>query len=140
MNFAIRPFRVDDEPAVIALWHECGLVRPTNDPHKDIQRKLQVGPDLFLVGLSNGQIIASVMAGYEGHRGWINYLAVKPSHRLNGVGRAMMAAAEERLRAAGCPKINLQVRTSNHDVLTFYQAIGFVPDEVVSLGKRLEQD
>lgn len=139
-DFAIRSFLAKDEPAIIALWHECGLVRPTNNPHKDIQRKLQVGPDLFLVGLSKDEIVATVMAGYEGHRGWINYLAVKPSHRRNGLGRAMMAAAEERLRAAGCPKINLQVRTSNRDVLAFYQAIGFVTDEVVSLGKRLEQD
>lgn len=136
----IRPFQPQDQTPVVALWHECGLLRPHNDPHKDIQRKLRVQADLFLVGLSNDEIVATVMAGYEGHRGWINYLAVKPSHRRSGLGRAMMMAAEERLRAAGCPKINLQVRSSNRDVLAFYQAIGFIPDDVVSLGKRLEQD
>lgn len=136
----IRPFQPSDESAVLALWNECELVRPQNDPRKDIQRKLQVNPELFLVGLHEDKIVASVMAGYEGHRGWINYLAVSPSQRRTGFGRAMMAAAEERLRALGCPKINLQVRTTNRDVIAFYQAIGFVTDEVVSLGKRLEYD
>ena len=136
----IRPFQTPDESAVIALWNECGLVRPQNDPRKDIQRKLQVHPELFLVGLHEDKIVASVMAGYEGHRGWINCLAVSPSRRRTGFGRVMMDAAEARLRALGCPKINLQVRTSNRDVLAFYQAIGFVPDEVVSLGKRLKSD
>lgn len=139
-DFFIRPFQVEDETAVVALWHACGLVRPTNDPHKDIQRKLKVRPDLFLVGVIHEQVVASVMAGYEGHRGWINYLAVSPAYRRHGFGRAMMAAAEERLRAAGCPKINLQVRTTNREVIAFYHAIGFITDEAISLGKRLEND
>jgi ribosomal protein S18 acetylase RimI-like enzyme len=85
-------------------------------------------------------IVGSVMAGYEGHRGWINYLAVLPECRRRGVGRALMAEAERLLRAAGCPKINLQVRAGNAEVLGFYRAIGFAVDEVVSLGKRLEVD
>lgn len=136
----IRPFRPDDEAAVIALWQRCDLVRPWNDPHKDIQRKLLVRPDLFLVGIVDDHIVASVMAGYEGHRGWLNYLAVDPAHQRRGHARAMVAEAERLLRAAGCPKINLQVRTSNNGVIEFYRKLGYAADEVTSMGKRLEQD
>ncbi len=136
----IRPFRPDDEAAVIALWQRCDLVRPWNDPHKDIQRKLLVRPDLFLVGIIDDHIVASVMAGYEGHRGWLNYLAVDPAHQRRGHARAMVAEAERLLRAAGCPKINLQVRTSNGGVIEFYRKLGYAADEVTSMGKRLEQD
>jgi len=136
----IRPFQSQDEPAVIALWRQCDLVRPWNDPHKDIQRKLEVGPNLFLVGVLDGQIVASVMAGYEGHRGWLNYLAVDPEHQLHGLARAMVIEAERLLAEAGCPKINLQVRTANIEVIEFYRRIGYSMDEVVSLGKRLKHD
>ena len=139
-NLEIRPFQLADEDAVIALWERCGLVRPWNDPGKDIRRKLKVNPELFLVGTSEGVIAAAVIAGYEGHRGWINYLAVDPAHQLRGWGRAIMAEAERRLREIGCPKINLQVRTSNRGVIAFYKRLGYTMDEVVSLGKRLEQD
>lgn len=136
----IRAFHPDDEEAVIALWRSCGLVRPWNDPHKDIARKLQVRPDLFLVGLLDGRIVACVMAGYEGHRGWLNYLAVDPDHQRKGYARAIVDAAEQLLREAGCPKINLQVRFSNDGVIAFYRRLGYVADDVVSLGKRLEHD
>ena len=136
----IRPYRAADEAALFALWRSCDLVQPHNNPHKDITRKLRVNPEWFLVGETAGHIVAAVMAGYEGHRGWINYLAVDPARRRTGLGRAMMAEAERLLRAAGCPKINLQVRTANRDVLAFYRRIGFAPDDVVSLGKRLEID
>lgn len=136
----IRPFERGDEAAVISLWDQCGLLRPWNDPRKDIERKLKVRPDLFLVGLVDGQIVASVMAGYEGHRGWINYLAVSLAYRHQGLGREIMSAAEERLRECGCPKINLQVRTTNQEVIDFYRSMGFEIDDVVSLGKRLEVD
>jgi len=112
----IRPFQLADEAAVISLWRSCDLVRAWNDPHKDIRRKLEVRPDLFLVGLLDGQVIACVMAGYEGHRGWLNYLAVAPEHQGHGYARAIVDEAERLLRAAGCPKINLQIRTSNHGV------------------------
>jgi ribosomal protein S18 acetylase RimI-like enzyme len=115
-------------------------VRPVNDPAKDIRRKLSVNPEMFLVGTLNGKVVATVMAGYEGHRGWINYLAVHPEHRLQGYGRQIMVEAEKLLRAAGCPKINLQVRTSNRAVRAFYERIGFRADDVVSFGKRLEHD
>lgn len=136
----IRPFHPDDEAAVISLWRSCDLIRPWNDPSKDIRRKLQVGPDLFLVGVLDRQVIACVMAGYEGHRGWLNYLAVAPEHQRRGYARAIVAEAERLLRAAGCPKINLQVRTSNRAVIEFYRRIGYSLDEVVSMGKRLEHD
>ncbi len=80
------------------------------------------------------------MAGYEGHRGWINYLAVSPEHRRKGYGRQIMAEAERLLRAAGCPKINLQIRSPNKDVIAFYRSIGFAVDDVVSMGRRLDAD
>jgi ribosomal protein S18 acetylase RimI-like enzyme len=136
----IRPFEPADEDAVVALWERCGLTRPWNDPRKDIRRKLRVQPELFLVGVEEGAVVAAVMAGYDGHRGWIYYLGVAPECRRRGYGRAVLAEAERRLRDAGCPKINLQVRTSNAEVIEFYRRVGYVVDEVASLGKRLEYD
>ncbi len=135
----IRPFELADESAVIALWEQCGLIRPWNDPKKDIDRKLCVQPHLFLVGLVERSLVATVMAGYEGHRGWINYLAVAPEHQRKGFGGAM-AQVELRLREAGCPKINLLVRSKNNQVIEFYQHLGYAIDDVISLGKRLEHD
>lgn len=136
----IRPFVEADSDALIALWQRCGLLRPWNDPRKDIARKLRVQPELFLVGVVDGRVVASVMAGYEGHRGWINYLAVDPELRRGGLGKAMMAAAEKRLGLLGCPKVNLQIRRGNEDVVAFYDRLGYVEDDVVSMGKRLESD
>jgi ribosomal protein S18 acetylase RimI-like enzyme len=136
----IRPFRPDDEPAVVALWGRCGLTRPWNDPHKDVRRKLAVRPDWFLVAEDAGTVIGSVMVGYDGHRGWVYYFGVDPARRRRGVGRALMAEAERLLRAEGCPKINLQVRAGNTEAIEFYRSLGFAADEVVSFGKRLEQD
>ena len=136
----IRPFQAADEDAVIALWLACGLVVPQNDPKRDIARKLRVNPEWFLVGELDGTIIAACMAGYEGHRGWINYLAVHPDHRRQEFARQLMQHAETLLRAAGCPKINLQVRSSNTAVIAFYESVGFSVDPVVSMGRRLEHD
>jgi ribosomal protein S18 acetylase RimI-like enzyme len=136
----VRPYEARDEALVISLWERCGLTRPWNDPRKDIARKLAVQPELFLVGLRDDAIVASVMAGYDGHRGWINYLAVEPSLQKQGLGRRLMQDAEQRLRARGCPKINLQVRAANDDVIAFYQRLGYLDDAVVSFGKRLELD
>lgn len=136
----IRAFAPADEVAVIALWNACGLTRPQNDPAKDIARKLRVGAELFLVAEQGGKIVGSVMAGYEGHRGWINYLGVAPELQRGGLGRELMAEAECRLRAAGCPKINLQVRPDNREAIAFYDRIGFVVEGAISMGKRLERD
>jgi ribosomal protein S18 acetylase RimI-like enzyme len=136
----IRAFRSEDESAVVALWERCGLLRPWNDPRKDIARKMAVQPELFLVGLANHAIVATAMAGYEGHRGWVNYVAVAPEWQRQGLGRRMMGAVERLLHSAGCPKINLQVRATNAEALGFYSALGYTRDEVVSMGKRLEMD
>ena len=136
----IRTYQANDEAAVVALWQACDLTRPWNDPHKDIARKMQVHPELFLVGEVQGRLMASAMFGYEGHRGWVNYLAVAPDHQGRGHARAMMQHGEALLLARGCPKINLQVRASNAQVLAFYQSLGFCDDQVVSMGKRLIPD
>ena len=136
----IRPFELADEAAVISLWDRCGLLRPWNDPQKDIQRKLAVNPAQFLVGTEGKSIVAATMIGYDGHRGWIYYLAVDPDRQREGLGRQLVDHAETLLRQMGCPKINLQVRTTNLKVIEFYRSIGFVQDEVISLGKRLEHD
>lgn len=137
----IRTFRTSDQLSVIQLWTDCGLVKPQNNPGKDILRKLSIQPELFLVGCDpEGNIIASIMAGYEGHRGWINYLAVHPSQQRRGYARQLMQDAEDRLMQLGCPKINLQIRDTNRDVIAFYRAIGYLQDPVLSLGKRLEHD
>ena len=136
----IRPFQAHDTENVIALWRDCDLTRPWNDPARDIQRKVAMADDLFLVGTVAGHVVGTVMAGYEGHRGWINYLAVDPNERGAGRGSELMAAAEIRLRDLGCPKINLQVRATNPDAIAFYERIGFIVDAAVSLGKRLVTD
>jgi ribosomal protein S18 acetylase RimI-like enzyme len=136
----IRAYQSSDETDVVALWHACDLTRPWNDPYKDIARKLQVRPDLFLVGEVQGRLMASAMFGYEGHRGWVNYLAVSPDQQRQGHAKAMMQHGEALLLASGCPKINLQVRASNSQVLAFYESLGYRDDQVVSMGKRLIPD
>jgi ribosomal protein S18 acetylase RimI-like enzyme len=136
----IRPYRTEDETAVIALWSACGLVVPYNNPKKDIRRKLPVNPEWFLVGEQHKLIVATCMAGYEGHRGWINYLAVSPHAQRRRFASRMMDEAEKLLRAAGCPKINLQIRSTNSQVIEFYKSIGYKIDAVISMGKRLEVD
>ena len=136
----LRPFLPADEEAVISLWEKCGLVVPHNDPHKDIARKLRVSPELFIIGEISGEIVGSCMAGYEGHRGWINYLAVRPDHQRKQYATQLMQEAERLLHEVGCPKINLQIRSSNLAVIEFYQQLGFTNDKAISLGKRLEHD
>ena len=136
----IRPYQASDLAQVLALWRACNLTIAVNDPRKDIERKLAVSPELFLLGEFEGRVVASVMAGYEGHRGWMNYLAVAPSYRRKTYGRLMMAAAEQLLDELECPKINLQVRSANAAVVAFYASLGYVTDDVVSMGKRLRID
>ncbi|MCC7544624.1 MAG: GNAT family acetyltransferase [Aquabacterium sp.] len=136
----IRPYTPADETAVIDLWQRCELTRPWNDPRKDIARKLTGQPELCVVGVRQGQIVATAMAGFDGHRGWINYLAVSPEVQKQGLGRQLMAHVEQALTAMGCPKLNLQVRAGNAQALAFYQAIGYGQDELVSMGKRLISD
>ena len=135
-----RAFQSADENAVIALWQRAGLLRSWNNPHKDIFRKLQVQSQWFLVAEQKHSIVASVMAGYDGHRGWINYLAVDPVCQGTGTGRQLMSHVEQLLLEFGCPKINLQIRRGNSDAIAFYEKLGYQPDDVVSYGKRLIED
>jgi len=136
----IREYSPGDETAVVALWERCNLTRPQNNPGLDIQRKLKVNPELFLVGLTDDRIVATVIGGYEGHRGWINYLGVDPEYRRRGIGKQIMRAVEEKIRAMGSPKINLQVRSDNAGVVKFYEAIGYRVEDRISMGMRLVQD
>ena len=133
----IRPYKVADETGVIRLWHRCQLVVPHNDPKADIARKMKVQPELFLVAITENRVVGTVMAGYEGHRGWINYLAVDPEYRRQGIGRRMMMTVEKKLKTYGCPKINLQVRETNTAVIEFYRRLGYHNDHVLSLGKLI---
>jgi ribosomal protein S18 acetylase RimI-like enzyme len=136
----VRAFSEEDRFAVIQLWQACGLTRPWNDPVKDINRKLAVQPELFLVGELNNRIIASAMAWYDGHRGSVYYLAISPDQQNKGYGKMLMETIEAALMELGCPKINIVVRSSNDAVLSFYSRLGYKPDEVVSIGKRLIPD
>jgi ribosomal protein S18 acetylase RimI-like enzyme len=136
----IKPYIPEYENTVIELWQRCGLTVPWNNPTLDIERKTKVNPELFIIGLLDGRIIATAMGGYDGHRGWVNYLAVDPAYRRQGYGRQMMEAIEEKLLEKGCPKINLQIRGNNTEALAFYDKIGYKTDDVVSMGKRLIED
>lgn len=136
----IRAFEPGDRPAVIDLWRDCGLLRPWNDPRRDIERKLAEDPELFLVAERDGDLVGTAMVGYDGHRGWVYYFAVAAAHRRASIGRSLMFEAEARLLQRGCPKLNVLVRTSNAEVLEFYRKLGYVQDDVVGLGKRLIDD
>jgi ribosomal protein S18 acetylase RimI-like enzyme len=137
----IRQFALRDTEAVIALWQETGLTRSWNNPHLDIQRKLTVQPELFLVAVDeSGDIEGTVMAGYDGHRGWLYYLASSPARRGQGIGRALVEAAEEGLLELGCPKVQLMVRPDNAGVLDFYDTLGYERFDTTTTGKRLIAD
>ena len=140
MRATIRAFEDGDEDHVVALWHEAGLVRPWNDPHLDIARKKRVQRELFLVAEEEGRVVGTAMAGYDGHRGSVYYVAVAADRRSTGLGRALMTEVETRLLALGCPKVNVLVRTGNESVTAFYARLGYTPDAVSSLGRRLVPD
>jgi ribosomal protein S18 acetylase RimI-like enzyme len=139
-ELVIGPYQPSDEAAVIALWEVCGLTRPWNDPAKDIARKLTTQPELFLIARHDRAVVGSAMAGYDGHRGWVYYLATAPDMQRHGIGQQLMTRVEELLTALGCPKLNLQIRTSNEEVAAFYKALGYQTDDVASMGKRLIAD
>ena len=136
----VREFGEPDRAAVVELWRGCGLLRPWNDPDLDIDRKLAVDDSMFLVAAIGNVVVGSLMAGYDGHRGWINYLAVDPARHRSGIGRLLMHHAEQRLADAGCPKINLQIRIDNSGAAAFYERLGFATDDAISMGKRLVVD
>ncbi len=132
----IRPYIESDEPGVVSLWREVFPDAPAhNVPEEDILRKLEVQPELFLVALDEGELVGSAVAGYDGHRGWVYYLAVKPDHTRKGIGSALMERVEQELKKLGCPKLNIQVRESNKQVVSFYRKLGFEVEELISMGK-----
>ena len=139
MSFKIVRYDVRHQKAVVDLWEKCGLIVPQNDPVEDIQRKLDFQPELFFIALLDGQLMGSVMVGYEGHRGWLNYLAVLPSFQKRGYGKKLVNKAIVELRRIGCLKLNLQVRKSNAPVIEFYKHLGFEEEERISLGMRLRK-
>lgn len=139
MGFQIVCYNPRYEQAVVDLWKECNLVVPQNDPVEDIRKKVAFQPDLFFVALLDEQLVGSIMVGYEGHRGWLNYLAVLPKYQKRDYGRKLVERAIEELEKLGCLKINLQVRKTNTSVISFYEHLGFRDDNVVSLGLRLKQ-
>ena len=136
----IRPFKEGDEEELVSLWNMCKLTVPWNDPYKDITRKIKVQAELLLVGQLEEKLIASVMAGYDGHRGWINYFAVHPDFQSRGYGKQLMENVETKLRELDCPKINLQIRGGNDKVCSYFQKLGYVEEKRINMGKRLEDD
>jgi ribosomal protein S18 acetylase RimI-like enzyme len=135
----IRPFAVADHAGVEALWAEAFPEDPShNVSAKMIARKLTVQPELFLVAVQEGRVVGAVMAGFDGVRGWIHRLAVLESTRRRGVGKRLIEHAENGLHGLGCPKLNLQVRSTNASVIAFYRALGYAVEERISMGKRLE--
>ena len=138
MSLEIVKYNSEHQDALVEVWKKCSLVIPQNDPVDDIRRKAAFQPDLFLVALLDGKVVGSVMVGYEGHRGWLNYLAVRPEYQKRGYGRKLVERALEELTKLGCQKVNLQVRRSNVSVVEFYKHLGFKEDDVASMGKRLK--
>ena len=130
-GFAIRPIRDGDEEAVAALWRDCGLVRPWNDPLRDIESaRANASSDIFVaVSGEDGGVAGSVMAGYEGHRGWVYYVAVAPRRRSQGLGERLMRHAEAWLGEAGAPKVMLMIREENEAVRRFYERLGYEVEE-----------
>lgn len=135
MGIEIGEAVASDAEAVIALWQACGLTRPWNDPQQDFDRALSWPASTILVAREGAALLGSTMIGYDGHRGWVYYLAVSPAHQRSGLGHRIMEAAANWLRDRGAPKIQLMVRTSNAATLDFYSALGFERQDTVTLGK-----
>ncbi|MFT5443884.1 MAG: ribosomal protein S18 acetylase RimI-like enzyme [Myxococcota bacterium] len=139
-DLRIRAYATADKEQVTALWEEVfPNDPPRNDPAIVIERKLGTQRELFLVGELRDQVAATVIGGYDGHRGWVYHLAVSPDHQRKHIGNEMMTAITKQLVALGCPKVNLQVRSTNHEVIAFYKTIGFEVEDRVSMGKHLSE-
>ena len=137
----IRQYSEKDREQIIELWKTCDLTRPWNDPNKDFDRKRGFGEDLFIVLEYENKIIGTVMGGYDGHRGIMNYLAVSPDFRGKGYGKMLVEEVENKLKQLGCPKVNLLVRSDNSEVNNFYKSIDYKKQDDVSVfGKRLIAD
>jgi ribosomal protein S18 acetylase RimI-like enzyme len=136
--FAVRPFAPADEQGVVALWLEVFADDPPwNEPSAMLARKLAHDPALVFVAVAGGRVLGSVLGGYDGVRGWVYHLAVLPAERRRGVATELMRAVEAALVELGCPKVNLQVRSTNASVIALYRALGYDLEERASLGKRL---
>lgn len=134
----VQPLPTALEQEAVALWHEVGLTRPWNDPAADLRRAVEGPTSCVLAVVDAGALLGTVMTGYDGHRGWMYYLAVRPDAQGRGVGRRLVAAAEQWLRARDCPKAQLMVRHDNAAALGFYERLGYDDAEVTVLGKRLD--
>jgi ribosomal protein S18 acetylase RimI-like enzyme len=138
-NLTVRPFASPDRPALERLWGRVFVDDPTwNAPAVMIEHKLRVQPELLLVGFVEDTLIAAVAAGFDGVRGWIYHLAVAPEWRRQGIATQMVRAAESGLDRMGCPKVNLQIRSTNTDVVAFYESLGYTVEPRVSMGRRLD--
>lgn len=142
----IRPVDAADAAAVIALWRDVfpeygDPTRPHRDPRANIERKLAFGDGLFWLAEVEAEgatrVVATAMAGYDGHRGWIYSIGVAPGWRRQGIARRLLAHAETELRARGCPKINLQVLAAKDESVRFWRAAGYAEDPVIGFGRRL---
>jgi ribosomal protein S18 acetylase RimI-like enzyme len=127
-----------DMGEVIALWEACELTRPWNDPAADYRLAVANETSAILLAHSEGELVGSVLTGFDGHRGWVYYLAVNPDFQKQGLGRKMMAAAEAWLRDRNAPKIQLMVRDDNEAAIGFYKALGYDVQPVVTIGRRLD--
>ncbi len=136
---AIRPVADDDIDDIVRLWRDCDLVRPWNDPQADIARcRSAADAALFVTpGAAAGQVWATAMAGWDGHRGWLYYVAVDPARRSEGLGRRMVRHAEAWLAGRGAPKVELMIRTENAAVAAFYAAIGYETQQVTVMARWL---
>lgn len=139
-NLVIRTYVDKDEATVVNLWKDCNLTVPWNNPYSDIARKVADSSHLFFVGELNDNIVATCMAGYDGHRGWIYYLAVRPGLQGRCIATKLLKHSENALADLGCPKIDLMVRKTNEKVLGFYRNAGYSDDPVLVLSKRLAED
>lgn len=140
MKLCVRTYMEKDQDSVITLWQTCNLTVPWNNPGSDIARKMSDSPDLFFIGTLNERIVSTCMAGYDGHRGWIYYLAVTPDLCNKGIATQMLKHAEKVLAERGCPKIELMVRYTNKDIIGFYHSVGYSNEPVMVLSKRLPVD
>jgi len=134
----IAPIEDADIAAVIALWQRCDLTRPWNDPAADIAMARRGANATVLVGRDGGDIVASVLVGHDGHRGWVYYVSVDPNRRGKGYGRAIMNAAEDWLRRAGIEKLQLMVRAGNAKVQAFYETLDYQEQARVVYAKWLD--
>lgn len=134
----IRSYQDSDQPAVIALWKELLYDSAQhNDPATSIRNKLVIERELLLVAELDGEVVGTVMGGYDGHRGWVYSVAVAPRCQRQGIGAALVRHLEAALVARGCLKINLQVRSTNAQVIAFYRQLGYDVEDRVSMGKRM---